>query len=120
MKYMIAIYEAPEDFAARTDPERSDAYWSTWTAYFESLGAAGIAYSGTALQGPETGTSLRGEGSDRIVQDGPFADTKEQLGGYFLMEAPDLDAALKWSAKCPSVVRGGVEVRPVFQTQREV
>jgi hypothetical protein len=61
-----------------------------------------------------TGTTLRVRGDKRQVQDGPFADTKEQLGGYFVIEVPDLDSALEWAARAPCASTGGVEVRPVF------
>ena len=72
---------------------------------------------GNGLQPPETGTTLRIEGGTRHVQDGPYADTKEMLGGYVVVDAPDLDAALKWAARapCASDGAGSVEVRPVMQ-----
>lgn len=69
---------------------------------------------GQALQPSSTATSLRIRGGKRQVQDGPFADSKEQLGGFFIIDVPDLDAALEWAARCPSASTGGVEVRPVL------
>jgi hypothetical protein len=69
---------------------------------------------GDGLQGPMLATTLRVIDGKRHVQDGPFADTKEQLGGYFVIEVPDLDAALDWAAKAPCALTGSVEVRPVL------
>ena len=67
---------------------------------------------GAGLQPPATGTTVRLRGGARQVHDGPFADTKEQLGGYYIIEVPNLDAALEWAAKCPAAPTGSVEVRP--------
>ena len=64
---------------------------------------------------PDTATSIRIPDGKRHIQDGPFIDAKEQLGGMFLIEVPDLDVALQWAAKCPSASTGGVEVRPVLE-----
>jgi hypothetical protein len=69
---------------------------------------------GDGLEGPVLATTLRVRDGKRVVQDGPFADTKEALGGYFVIEVPDLDAALAWAAKAPCVHDGSVEVRPVL------
>ena len=77
-----------------------------------ALQGAGIVVGGPGLQKPGTATSLKPDNSGRHVQDGPFADTKEQLGGTFVLDVPDLDAALEWAGKAPSVAWGGVEVRP--------
>ena len=74
---------------------------------------AGIYVGGNPLQGPETGTTVRVNGRRREIQDGPYADTKEQLGGFVLLELPSLDAALDWAARCPAAAAGAVEVRPV-------
>jgi len=70
--------------------------------------------SGNVLQPPETGTVLRVEQGTRHVADGPFADTKEALGGYVVIEVPDLDAALEWAARAPCAVAGSVDIRPVL------
>ena len=69
---------------------------------------------GHALQPPVTGTTVRVAGGKRHVQDGPYADTKEQLGGFIDLELPSLDAALDWAARCPAAASGAVEIRPVF------
>src|SRR5258708_21477654 len=77
------------------------------------MGEAGIYIGGDPLEVPETGTTVRLKEGKRRVQDGPFADTKEQLGGFIIMELPSLDAALDWAARCPTAATGAVEVRPL-------
>ena len=79
-----------------------------------SGGKRRVIVKGDGLQGPNTATTVRIRDGKRIVQDGPFADTKEQLGGYFVIEVPDLDAALEWAARAPSAACASVEVRPVL------
>ena len=112
MEYLLLANEAPEDFARREDPERAQAYWAGWTGYLAALAEAGVLRGAGGLHPPTTATTLRLRDGQRLLQDGPFADTKEQLGGYFVLELPDLDAALSWAARCPSAVTGSVEVRP--------
>ncbi|HEX4870924.1 MAG TPA: YciI family protein [Nevskiaceae bacterium] len=113
MQYMLMFWEDPADAARRDGPE-APAYWGGWTAYVQAIASAGIMVSGNGLQLPHTATSLRLREGRRLVQDGPYADTKEQLGGYFIIEVPTLDAALDWAARAPNAARGGVEVRPVM------
>jgi hypothetical protein len=74
---------------------------------------------GKGLEPPSTGTTVRLRDGERIVQDGPYADTKEQLGGFFVIDVPDLDAALDWAARCPAATDGVVEVRPVLTSCQE-
>lgn len=112
MKYAILIYETPEQFAARTDQAREAAYWAGYRAYSAMLG--GAISQGAALTGPETATTVRLRGGRRAVTDGPFADTKEQLGGFFIVEAQSLDQALDWAAQAPNVGEACVEVRPLM------
>jgi hypothetical protein len=115
MQYAILVYENDADFGARTDGARQAAYWAGWRAYGQALTEAGIMKGGMPLAGPSTGTTVRANGGTRHVQDGPYADTKEQLGGFYIIEVADLDAALSWAARCPAAASGAVEVRPVFQ-----
>jgi len=115
MRYAILIYESETDFASRTDPDRRQRYWAAWRAYTETLNAAGVTRTSAALQSAVTGTTIRMNGNIRQVQDGPYADTKEQLGGFVLIDVPDLDTALDWATRCPAAAYGAVEVRPVFQ-----
>ncbi len=114
MQYALLLTESPEDFASRTDPARADAYWASWSAYVAAIHESGIFVAGAGLQPPDTATTVRIRGGSTEVQDGPFADVKEQLGGVFVIEVPDLDAALEWAARCPSTSTASVEVRPVL------
>lgn len=113
MQYMLMFYESPEIWGARED-HRAPEYWGSWMAYVKAMNESGLVRSGAGLQPPTTSTSLRIRDSRKQVQDGPFADTKEQLGGFFVIDVPDLDAALEWAAKAPCASTGGVEVRPVL------
>jgi hypothetical protein len=115
VKYALFIYETPAAFANRSDAEQ-ERYWAAWRAWGVALNEAGVMRGGNALQPPATATVVRNVGDRRQVQDGPFADSKEQLGGFTLIEAPTLDAALAWAAKAPVVAMGGaIEVRPVLE-----
>jgi hypothetical protein len=114
---MMMIFEGEADRAARNDPARVEAYWGSWTAYVQALAQSGIMKSGNGLQPPDTATTVRLRDDKRQVQDGPFADTKEQLGGYFILDVPDLDTALDWAARCPAAPGGSIEVRPVMVMQ---
>ncbi len=114
MNYTILIYETPADFAVRTDPDpkKREAYWAVWPPYSKALKDAGIFVGGAGLQPPETATTLKFHGDQTQVQDGPYADTKEQIGGFFMINVPDLDAALDWAARCPRMPGRVIEVRP--------
>ena len=116
MHYVMLINESAADFALREDPEKAPAYWGGWTAYSRALAEAGVMVGGNGLQPPHTATTLRLRDGKREVQDGPFADSKEQLAGYFVLDVPDLDTALEWAARCPAAATGFIEVRPVLQT----
>ena len=112
MKYTILIYETQAELGARTDDKRKDAYWGAYRAYTKALTDAGVFVGGAALQPGHLATTIRQHNGKRQVQDGPYAEAKEQLGGYFVIEVPDLDKALDWAARCPAASTGGVEVRP--------
>jgi len=112
MKYTILIYETETDFRARTDAKRKDAYWGAYRAYTKALTDAGAMAGGAGLQPPPEGTIVRHRDGKHHVQDGPYAEAKEQLGGYYVIEVPDLDTALAWAARCPAASTGAVEVRP--------
>ena len=114
MRYLLVIQESEPDFTARNDPEKSEAYWQTWIAYTQLVAKADPNFSGTVLQGPETGTFVTGTGADKVVQDGPFAGTKEHLGGFYMFDVENLDVALELAAACPATKNGRVEVRPVL------
>jgi hypothetical protein len=114
MQYMLIHLETTKEVARKDDPNEAPAYWGAWTAYVQEIYASGIVKSGNVLQPPHTATTLRLEGGQRHVQDGPHPDAKEHFAGYFIIDVPDLDIALQWAAKAPCVSRGGVEVRPVL------
>src|SRR5260221_9694331 len=99
MRFAIIVYESPAGIQARKDPEFQAAYG----AYVRALDDAGVRIAGAGLHSAETATTLRTQDGKRLVQDGPYADTKEELGGFFLIEAPDLDKAIQWAARCPSL-----------------
>ena len=109
---MMLIYESADDFESRTHEQPSE-LMGAWRAYYRALIDAGIYVGGAPLQAPSTGATVRVHGGRRQVQDGPYADTKEQLGGQIILELPSLDAALDWAARCPTAATGAVEVRPV-------
>jgi hypothetical protein len=112
MNYTMLLYENAAGFALRSDPQKSKAYWAAWPAYSKALQDAGVMVGGSGLQLPETATTLRLQKGQRQVQDGPFADTKEQLGGYFIINVPDVDTALDWAARIPAAPGSVIEVRP--------
>jgi hypothetical protein len=113
MRYALLVYETEAGVKDRDDCE----YQAAYQAYIVAIYGAGVAFAGSGLQDAAlTATTVRLAGGERQIQDGPFIDTKEQLAGFFLIEVPDLDKALEWAARCPSVARGGVvEVRPALE-----
>lgn len=114
MQFMILFHEPASEFAKRNDPVEAPVYWGAWNAYIGAMGQAGIVVSGNGLQPPESATQVRVRNGQRQIQDGPYADSKEHLGGYFIIEVPGLDEALAWAARSPNVTVGSTEVRPVL------
>jgi hypothetical protein len=112
MNYTLLFYLSPDEFAARTDPEKKEAFWGSFLPYMKALRDAGVVVSGAGLEPPESATTVRMVEGQRLVQDGPYAATKEQLGGLFIINVPDLDTALEWAARYPAGHGGLVEVRP--------
>jgi hypothetical protein len=112
MQYTLMFYLSPEEFSRRTDPKERDAFWGAFMPYVKAVKDAGIFKGGAGLEPPDTATTVRVRDGKRSVQDGPYADTKEQLGGFFIIDVPDLDTALKWAARYPAGPQGVVEVRP--------
>ena len=112
MQFVLMIYHSPEEFAKRQN-DYNDPYLGAWRAYYKALVEAGVYVAGDALEVPETGTTVRFTEGKRRVQDGPYADTKEQLAGFIILELPSVDAALEWAARCPGASEGAVEVRPL-------
>jgi hypothetical protein len=113
MQCMMMFWEdATEQEAGRSGAD--PAYWPAWMAYVKALNESGLVVSGNGLQAPQASTLFRLRDGRRVVQDGPYADTKEQLGGYFILEVPSMEAALEWAARSPAAARGTVELRPVM------
>ena len=99
--YALIIYSTERDFEAH-DHQDDDAYWQPWRAYLTALQESGVLVHGSALQADAMTTAVRVRGGQRQVQDGPYAETKEQLGGFAILELPSLDAAIDWAARCPA------------------
>ena len=120
MQFALLIYESHEAFGSRKS-DGTDPYTGAWRAYHKALVESGAFVAGDPLEVPETGTTIRIIDEKRGVQDGPYADTKEQLGGFTILELPSLDAALEWAARCPAASYGAVEVRPLAgETKRRI
>ena len=114
MQYLLLIYGAP---GAGPEPGSAEAQaeFGRWFAYTDELQKAGVYVGGNPLQDNDTATSVRVRDGERLVTDGPFAETKEHLGGYYLIDVPDLDTAVDWAGKMPNITYGTVEVRPIME-----
>lgn len=119
MQFVMLIYETADDFSGRSSDPPPETV-TAWRAYYRQLIEAGVYVSGAPLEPDGTGTTIRIRSGRRQVQDGPYADTKEQLGGFIILELPSLDAAMEWAARCPTAATGAVEVRPVSEHVREM
>jgi hypothetical protein len=117
MDYMLIYRETAEEVAQRDDPAAAPAYWGAWMAYMGAINASGLMKNGAGLEPPRTATTVRVLGGKRQVQDGPYADTREHLGGYVVLSVASLDEALEWAARAPCAAGGSVEVRPVLPPQ---
>ena len=113
MKYMLLIYGNEAGMANVTKESQSQMF-AAYGAYTQAMKKAGAFVSGDPLQPSTTATTVRVADGKTKVLNGPYAETKEQLGGYYLIEVADLDAALSWAAKCPGASYGTMEVRPVM------
>lgn len=116
MQYMLLIH-VDEAAMAAAPSDKAYEMAAPYMAYNDALIKAGAMVSGDRLTPSATGTVIRVRGDKTEVLDGPFADTKEQLGGFYIIEAPDLDAAINWAARCPGASTGTVEVRPIWKTR---
>ena len=116
MQYMLLIYT---DEAATPAPKPGEAVSISpaYVAYTQALHEAKVWRAGDRLQPISTATTVRMVNGRSEVLNGPYAETKEQLGGYYLIDVPDLDAALSWAARCPGATHGRVEVRPLWLMQ---
>ena len=114
MRYMLLLYSSPDGHPEEGSPEQA-AEMQKWFAYTDALQNAGVLLAGDALHGVETATTVQVRNDETISTDGPFAETKEVLGGYYMIDVPDLDAATEWAAKVPLAPYGSVEIRPVME-----
>jgi hypothetical protein len=113
MQYLLLLHANEAGFDALT-PAQQQQGLAAYMAYTEALEKAGALAGSNRLKPASTATTVRVVDGKTQVLDGPYADSKEQLGGYYLIEAPDMDAALAWAARCPGAGHGVIEVRPVW------
>jgi hypothetical protein len=112
MRYMLLIYGDENAYANMSEGDLQ-ADMAKWYTYTEEMRNAGVSTQGEALQPTSTATTVRDGGGEPMVTDGPFAETKEQLGGYYLLDVADLDEAIRWAHKCPGAQNGTIELRPI-------
>jgi hypothetical protein len=113
MKYLLTIYNDESGFGEAT-PEQIQQVMAAYEAFGREVSGAGAMLGGEGLQPSSTATTVRVRDGETVTSDGPFADTREQLGGYYLLECRDLDEAIGWAAKIPGAQDGTIEVRPVM------
>jgi hypothetical protein len=113
MQYLLTLYAEEAGFQRMTKEQQQQGM-AAYMAYTQALKQAGAYVGSNRLQPIATATTVRTVDGKTQVLDGPYADSKEQLGGYFLIEAADLDAALSWAARCPGAQHGTIEVRPIW------
>jgi len=114
MNYMLLIYSNEAGFRSLSEAETGQAL-AAYGAYGEALKQAGVLVASDRLQPTATATTVRLANGKSQVLNGPYAETKEQLGGYYMIDVPDLDVAISWAARCPGASHGIVEVRPVWK-----
>jgi hypothetical protein len=117
MRYMLLLH-TDESAAAALPAEGLTRMSADYAAYTEAMNKAGVNLGGERLQPAATSANVRVRQGSTDVLDGPYADTKEQFGGYYMIDVPDLDAAIQWAARCPAAARGTVEVRAVWELSR--
>jgi len=114
MQYLLLIHEDEKQMQGVT-PEQNGARLAAYGAYMKAMADAGVSKGGQRLHPTSTATTVRVKDGKTQVLNGPYAEIKEQLGGYILIDAPDLDAAISWAARCPGAQYGAMEVRPIWQ-----
>ena len=114
---MILIYGDEKNFALMaSDPESQRKMYEAFAGYNTELRGAGVLRAGGELKPTHSATTVRVRDGKIVTVDGPFAETKEQLGGYYIIDVPHLDDAVKWAARCPAAHGGSIEVRPIGVT----
>ena len=114
MRYLLSIY-SDEKADRNQTPEQQQASYGEWMAYTEAMKKAGVWIAGDALQPTDTGTKVQVRSGKSSVVDGPFTETKEVLGGYYLMEVKSKEEAIEWAKRCPGAQNGTIEVRPIWE-----
>ena len=112
MTYFILVYENPEYYTTGDVEKKKTDVWNAFMAYTDALREAGVFKGGAPLADVGSATSVRRANDETQVQDGPFADTKEVLGGFYEIECATLDEAIEWASRCPCTEFGTAEVRP--------
>lgn len=113
MQYLLLLY-ADESGWAKMSPKEQEQGAAAYYAYTQALKDAGVHVGSNRLRGVSDATTVTTQDGKARVLDGPFADSKEQLGGYYLIDVPDLDSAIAWANRCPGSGHGTIEVRPVW------
>jgi hypothetical protein len=113
MKYVLLIYSNEAAMASAPEAAMGE-MMAAYGAYSQAMAQAGVMVAGDRLRPSSAATTVRTSNGKTQVLDGPYAETKEQLGGYYIIEAPDLDAALSWAERCPGAAHGVIEVRPIW------
>lgn len=113
MRYMMLIFEDEAVMKRGIEEHGYEAYLAPWHSYTEDLKKAGVMAGGDPLEPANTATTVSVRDKKSIVQDGPFIDTKEQLGGYYIFEVESLDEAIRWAERCPASAHGHLELRPI-------
>jgi len=114
MQYLLLIYGDEKQRDSLSEEERAPRL-QQWFAYTDAMREAGVHVAGDALQPTSTATTVHYQEGETLTTDGPFAETKEQLGGYYLIDVESIDEALEWASKMPLPPGGKVEVRPIMQ-----
>ncbi len=114
MRYLMLIYTSETEDAKRT-PEDQEAYVGAYYAFTNNAQEAGLMQGGEALHPTTAATTVRVRNGQTTTTDGPFAETKEQLGGYYMLDCENLDQAIEWAAKIPGAAHGSIEIRPVWE-----
>jgi len=114
MEYLLLIHSDEKAMQGYTQ-EETGSVLAAYGAYMKAIADAGVIKGGQRLHPTSTATTVRVKNGKTSVLNGPYAEVKEQLGGYFLIDAPDLDAAISWAARCPGAQYGAIEVRPIWQ-----
>jgi hypothetical protein len=114
MRYVLLIY-GEESWTDRLTEEELSAHMQRWGEYDQAMRAAGVGVAGEALDRTAAARTVRARNGRPLVSGGPFAETREQLGGFIEIDVPGLDEAVEWAERCPALAQGSVEVRPVVQ-----